>query len=1239
MKTRSQVKQLYNTLLHSRNNITMHIKQIVIHGFKTYKNVTIVEDLSPGHNVVVGRNGSGKSNFFAAIRFVLSDTYTHMSREERMSLIHEGTAMSASVEIIFDNTDGRFPVNKSEISIARTIGLTRDDYTFNGKTASHTEIMGHLESAGFSKANPYYIVPQGRITALTNSKDQERLALLKEVSGATVFETRLKDSIKEIAHADVKVLRIDENLGAINDRLADLQIESDDLKEFQQLEKSKKIYEFNLLDREVDDLTVTIEGLDLEYQELLAKSQHDLEELEKRERMCQSLSDTINELRVSQNIAAIEKEQSESDKTQLLVKLSEKKVAVEDLSKSLQAMYKTNEERQSTYKELQHRMKECEANLNLLKPDLEKLQEQEQKLKDKLAASTNIQRALYNKQSRFNQFDSKAARDDWLATKIAELKSSLSEKEKEVQSLQTEFDTHTRNLSQLTERQAELEKLLSTDNSGSISSLRTEVASLKEKIIDLADTRKQLWRDEIRLKSIKDSLTNDYMNASDSVNKTMDRSHAQGLLAVKNITQKLGLTDNVYGQLLDLFTVGDKYKIAAEVVAGNALFHVVVDNDTTASLLMEEMSRLKAGRATFVPLNRLRVPTYAYPDKDHQCIPLIKKLKFDEKVSKAMTQIFGSTIVVGDLQDGSALARAFKLNAITLDGDRASNQGVLSGGFRDYKSSRLDAIKSQLKKKKELDKVEGELSGCLKKIDETNHELNTIQNHLRQKVVDLENGVNSQEPYKAELSQIEGQKYDAEQHLESLKVRLFSLTAIVRDLESNISYHEDELNSDFSNTLSDAENAELADINEEINYQEEELNKVFFKLAKIETEVSTYETDLKNDILPRLSKLKLSGLLEPQTFIDDEGKLKEINSEYESLQVQFDTADSRNTTTVQEYEKITKEISASEKALEKANRQQSTLVRKIESFSKSSEKILSRKSMLGLRREEVQKKIRDLGVLPEEAFQKAVYEKSDSEELLKKLNDTNDELSKYAHINKKALEQYNTFTKRRDELVQRRKELEQSKDSIEELIQSLKRQKDSAIKKSFKQVSKSFHEIFEKLVPLGTGKLSMLRKSDTTTRDGNGDGNDVDLSIDLTQQLSQTQIANITENSNAIEDYVGVGISVSFNSKHDEQQRIEQLSGGQKSLCAIALILAIQKCDPAPFYLFDEIDANLDHVYRLTVAAMVHSLSSQAQFICTTFRPEMVEVADNFYGVMFANKVSTILEINQEQALGFVQGR
>ncbi|KAH7366643.1 RecF/RecN/SMC N terminal domain-containing protein [Pyrenochaeta sp. MPI-SDFR-AT-0127] len=201
------------------------------------------------------------------------------------------------------------------------------------------------------------------------------------------------------------------------------------------------------------------------------------------------------------------------------------------------------------------------------------------------------------------------------------------------------------------------------------------------------------------------------------------------------------------------------------------------------------------------------------------------------------------------------------------------------------------------------------------------------------------------------------------------------------------------------------------------------------------------------------------------------------------------------------------------------------------------------------------------------------------------------------------------------------------------LINTLDQRKDEAIARTFRQVAQAFKEVFQQLVPIGQGRLIINRKSDKDVR---GNASDEDESDEETQAKKGSKVA----------EYTGVSIAVSFNSKHDEQQKIGQLSGGQKSLCALALIFAIQKCDPAPFYLFDEIDANLDAQYRTAVAEMLKKLSGQGgkkgdgggQFICTTFRPEMVLVADRCYGVSYSNKTSSIDVVEREAALDFVEG-
>jgi structural maintenance of chromosome 3 (chondroitin sulfate proteoglycan 6) len=250
-----------------------------------------------------------------------------------------------------------------------------------------------------------------------------------------------------------------------------------------------------------------------------------------------------------------------------------------------------------------------------------------------------------------------------------------------------------------------------------------------------------------------------------------------------------------------------------------------------------------------------------------------------------------------------------------------------------------------------------------------------------------------------------------------------------------------------------------------------------------------------------------------------------------------------------------------------------------------------------------------------------------------RLRKVNEALKKYSHVNKKAFEQYENFTKQRRALTERRVELDSSRESIENLIDILDQRKDEAIDRTFKQVSKAFAEVFVQLVPAGRGRLLIQRKSDREAGRGGFDDE------------SEEDEAAARGQKSTVENYTGVGISVSFNSKHDEQQRIQQLSGGQKSLCALALIFAIQQCDPAPFYLFDEIDANLDAQYRTAVAEMLKKLSgsggaegeSGGQFICTTFRSEMVLVAEKCYGVTYTNKTSSIDVVDREHALHFVE--
>lgn len=239
-------------------------------------------------------------------------------------------------------------------------------------------------------------------------------------------------------------------------------------------------------------------------------------------------------------------------------------------------------------------------------------------------------------------------------------------------------------------------------------------------------------------------------------------------------------------------------------------------------------------------------------------------------------------------------------------------------------------------------------------------------------------------------------------------------------------------------------------------------------------------------------------------------------------------------------------------------------------------------------------------------------------ELYFKLDQCNQELKKLSHVNKKAIDQFIQFSEHKEKLLQRRDEAERANRSIADFINTLDQRKNENMQMTFKQVSKYFNESFLKLVPQGTAHLVMRRNDNFEEED----------------RVGRSQSSGEEPNS---EEYTGVGIRVSFAGKTNEMKDIQQLSGGQKSLVALTLIFAIQRCDPAPFYLFDEIDQALDPQYRKAVAEIIHELSDKAQFITTTFRPELLEHADKFYGVRFRNKISLVDCVTKEEAFDFVE--
>ncbi|KAJ5613322.1 Chromosome segregation protein SudA [Penicillium lagena] len=1195
----------------------MYVKQIIIQGFKSYKDQTVIEPFSPKHNVIVGRNGSGKSNFFAAIRFVLSDAYTHLGREERQALLHEGSGsavMSAYVEIIFDNSDDRFPTGKPELVLRRTIGIKKDEYTLDRKNATKNDVMNLLESAGFSRSNPYYIVPQGRVTALTNMKDSERLVLLKEVAGTQVYEARRAESLKIMNETNSKRAKIDELLDYINERLAELEEEKDELRNYQEKDKERRCLEYTIYSREQQEIASVLDNLEEQRQNGVEDADNNRDQFVEGEKAMAQIDAEIAECRQQIEFLKVDKSQLEDERREASKALAQIELQAKSLVDNQSATQALKSRHDTDLKSVQSAIREREGELQELLPRFNALKDQEDATKGQLTEAETSRQRLYAKQGRNSRFKNKSERDKWLQMEVRESHMSI----KSVQGVVTQTQEDIKELeSEIASLEPETERLRKQiDGRGdTMHSVDQQVQSAKDERDRLMDQRKELWREEAKLDSVLSNASQEVDRAERNLSQMMDHNTSRGIAAVRRITRQHNL-DGVYGTLAELFDVNERYRTAVEVTAGQSLFHYVVDTDETATKVLEILQKEKAGRVTFMPLNRLQSRPLNMP-RASDTIPMIEKMQFDPAYERAFQHVFGKTIICPNLQVASQYARSHGVNAITPEGDRSDKRGALTGGFHDSRQSRLDAVKNLGKWRDEYETKRNRGTEIRKELEKLDQVITRAVGELQKLEQQKQQVQNSSGPLRQELRSKRDLLQNKTDTLDAKRRALRNVEANLAALNDQVTAFEAELSSPFQKALTSEEEGRLESLSVTVQDLRRQYQELSGKRSELEGRKSVLEVELRENLNPRLDQLLNRDIDEAEEQV--QGNLKETQREQKRLSKALEKLNSRLKQVDTSIEEGNSRVAELQQRNSETRREMEELARSIEKHQRRMEKSMQKKAALAKQGAECAANIRDLGVLPDEAFTK--YQNTDSNTVVKKLHKTNEALKKYSHVNKKAFEQYNSFTKQRETLTSRREELDASQKSIDDLISVLDQRKDEAIERTFKQVSREFANVFEKLVPAGRGRLIIQRKTDRTMRPED--------EVDSEDE----------EASQSVENYVGVGISVSFNSKHDDQQRIQQLSGGQKSLCALALVFAIQACDPAPFYLFDEIDANLDAQYRTAVAQMLKSISdsTNGQFICTTFRPEMLHVAEKCYGVSFRQKASTIDVVSREEALKFVE--
>ncbi|GBG27764.1 Structural maintenance of chromosomes protein 3 [Hondaea fermentalgiana] len=1300
----------------------MHIRQLEISGFKSYKEASLVEEFSPKSNCIVGRNGSGKSNSFRALMFVLGEkSFSQLGHKERSELLHEGAGASvptAHVEVVFDNAERRFPLDSDEVRLRRTTGLKKDEYFLNNKHVTKSDVVNLLESAGFSRSNPYYIVQQGKVNALCLMKDEQRLDLLKEVAGTTVYEERRRNSESILADTKNKRAKIQDVVSYIEERLDELKDEKEELEAFRSLDRRKRALQYTLHDMELQNATRQLEVLEQEREKEADRtaeaSQHLSalrEEAEAAEAEVKALEKQLR--RAEQESKLTEEECAALVKTKAACELKYKDMV--ERERMLRDQAQVHEEELVTLNEQIAQMENEVA--TMARPAFEAAQAEVAQAEAEMRALNQRINQLESKQGRQSQFSSQDERDAWLRREIESIDAASATKAQSIETLRATLADRVSARTQL-ENEAQMLESQLAEREGMAKDNDDELRNLRNARDEANNVRKDLWRTQERAgREIQDEEDN-LRRAERNLQRSMPPAVADGLAAVERIAAELGLKDRVYGPLYELIKpVSEAFETAIEVSVGSSLTHVVVDNDETASRLMQELQRRKAGRVTFKPLQQIRELRQAQggrnlnPDEmDHdiqgfqdagddqqESIPLISRVQYPAEVKDAVRAVLGKVLLCRSSSVAAAQRRALRVNCVTLEGEEVNRRGALTGGYHDARNSKLRAaaaLRAAREKVEALRQASGVGTGG-ESVQAAEQKVTQLTGQIAEVEAARSHSLSVTAQLRGDLKQRQMQLRSAQTAAQAIESSIARAEQGIQELARQRATMEAELATQMLATLSRQEQAELAAAKRDIvGSAGQRVSAAKEALAGAQTTMQRLEAELEQNLKRRKDEI-LTAMGQARSDVDvdldpllidvgqDAGSMMEVDQaggqptgddasarearklhqldfvvrEQAVFKDDLDRAETRLAQAREQHEELEKETSRIRQRvrdlrgnLEELKSRELERAEELRSAEELIEKLVTKARVQMDKREESTRKIRELGSLSSEELNNVGSFRS-TKALMTEIKQVNQDLQKYSHVNKKALDQFISFSDRREMLLKRKEELDRGEQSIQDLIEHLDRQKDEDIMRTFRGVAKNFREVFAELVPAGKGELAMVTRTSAaeekerrkqmrrSAREQGNDPADVDLGEDDEEEEDGLEAKTSSASSGGIgsvDEFIGISPRVTF-TDGGQQFSMRQLSGGQRALVALTLIFAIQRCDPAPFYLFDEIDQALDQNYRASVAKMIKRQAEHAQFIVTTFRPELVRVTDRCFGIQFQNKVSSIVPLSSDEALEFVE--
>ncbi|MDY0234443.1 MAG: chromosome segregation protein SMC [Gudongella sp.] len=1180
----------------------MYLKKVDIQGFKSFADKTEVA-FNNRITAIVGPNGSGKSNIADAIRWVLGEQSVKSLRGNKMEdVIFSGTEKRkalgySEVSITFDNAEGKIPLEYREVVVTRRMFRSGEsEYYINKNSCRLKDIRELFMDTGIGKEG-YSIIGQGKIDEILSNKPEDRRNIFEEAAGIVKYKTKKQEALRKLERTRTNLIRIGDLLQEIKTQKDNLKIEADKAIEFQHLFNKLREIDVNLLVLDIDKMNNKLETIN--EKQLVLDQERDIIEKDN------AVSDD-HYLDLKSNLSILEKEIEE--------KRTLKLENVQSYEKSNTALKIVEEKAIYLNKEI-NRLKEDLGKNNLLLSNDDNNNDTAKKL-DLLIEQRK--ESLSNQNKKLNNRDLLIRDLELQSTKTHELKNQMMLLYNKISDKRSELNTITLFSGNITKKnnQIDLElkdvykKNIEIENNIIVTKkdLNANASLLTNKNLEIIKITKDIDKINKEILSLRKILTekeNELINSTNSIKlyKTMESQYEGYFQSVKDIVKVASKDSNQYkgfiGVVAELFEVNKLHLKAIEIALGSSIQNIVVEDDLTAKRFIEHLKVSKKGRATFLPLNTVRGNNISISENMKTSYNLLgtadELIEYNPRYQNIFKNLLGRTVVAKDIDSAILYSKKtdFKTRIVTLDGDVINPGGSLTGGsFKNNSISilnRKDIIKDLSLKIQNINdsikKYNIELEHNITNLNTVNDKLNILkleEEKVKTKIMDLESTLrNSNIDLKRATNDI--QRIELEQ--KQLKTESEDLI----DKESKLKTENDKMNLQLQEYQLEIKKSEeiLEDLKTKKEKFDDEITELKIMINQMDSEINEKNRlilqnkkdldDIRNTI-----ELKSSELIEAKKML--ELNIQEKNEIKSGLE-KFSLNESMQSNTLNELivikDKKMNEFYEYGEKLKVYNRRLTQLERDIN-------KLEIEKTRSNMQIETLTEKLENDYDLNYESALQYTFEVKDMKEAKTSVMDLKDKIRSLGNVNISYIEEYKAVNERHDFLSKQLTDLSIAKDDIEIVIKDIDKKMRISFKQAFDQINIRFGETFSALFNGGKARLEMY------------DGDDI----------------------------LTAGIEIMAQPPGKKLQSLTLLSGGEKSLTAVALLFAILKIKPAPFCILDEIDAALDEANITRYTDYLQKLDNKTQFVLITHRKTTMEIADVLYGVtMEEDGISKLLSL------------